>query len=249
MLFAPDSYNIIKWDLHSASSTQSLGDFNQVRPIVALHQLRVQLRIYTGLVSFLQDLLVPSKPDEVIRGLCNKPRSGDHPTLLARCAWESYCCPPDSINLEYLSRLVKASLDEALRDLYRLRESPDSWIARMEGIRGGRSGKTANLLRDTFGRISLFHSLDLLLNSTVKHSWSSAQYGPTDSTLPANYEAFKRLVSVHVAFQHTLNEVLRQIARTKWSAAEYCSGTLFRLLDLLKSNDPSLRVMGIAGVL
>jgi hypothetical protein len=164
-------------------------------------------------------------------------------TLLARCARNNYGRSPNIIDLEYVGDLLRSSLDEALDDLSQQRDSPDSWAMRAASS----SGSASNLLRVIFSRIDTFHTLCLHSDAVLKHDWRKAQDGPT---APSEHrEAFRQIVSLHVALKCTLNEILCQVKDIKWSPDKDCSIIFSRLFNLLKANEPSLRIMGIHAVM
>lgn len=168
---------------------------------------------------------------------------GGYPTLLARCARKNYGRSANTIDLEYVGDLLSTSLDEALDALSQQRVSPDSWAMRA----GTSSGSASNLLRAIFGRIDTFHTLCFHLDAVLKHDWRKAQDGPTAP--PENREAFRQIVSLHVALKSTLNEILCQMKDIKWSADKNSSIIFSRLFNLLKEDETSLRVIGIHAVM
>jgi hypothetical protein len=258
-----ESYGI---SLKPKTDSKTLPNFNQVRPIIGLYQLKAQCYTYDFLVSFPRSLLCPTGPstrvltkeDETAGagqiGVVSKGRAempdvpgehvdADYPTLLAQCARKNYGRSPNTIDLEYVGDLLRTSLDEALDDLSQQRDSPDSWAMRAATC----SGSASNFLRAIFGRIDTFHTLCLHLDAVLKHDWRKAQDGPTAP--PENREAFRQIVSLDVALKSTLNEILCQMEGVKWSADKNCSIIFSRLFDLLKANETSLRVMGIHAVM
>ena len=246
--FETDSYGISLQD-KVAEGVESVGNVNQARAIISLHQLEAQVQLYTFLLHILKDVSSLPRSEEAKI----PPRYGrshdDYPTILARCTRESISRAPDIIDLEYVGSLVEASLEDINHDFRQLRENADSWSTRVKTTSGMKYGKATNLLHNNLSRIGIFHSLKHCLAAVPKDCWRNAQDGSTTSISLESRETFEQLVSIHVAVQGALNEMLSSLKDIKWPTNQRFSAPLTRLFDIMKSNDPRLRVMGISRVL
>jgi hypothetical protein len=90
-------------------------------------------------------------------------------------------------------------------------------------------GRFSNFLDPLFRRIDTFHSLSLLSNSIPQN--------PQDD----------ELTSLYTAFHCCLDEALSRFSEDHWAPVE---GTIFsELVNLLKENDATVRIMGVSSVM
>jgi hypothetical protein len=149
-----------------------------------------------------------------------------------------------------LQSLLKASLDEALDDLWQLRTDATSWLVRMQEVRNSGSGRTSNLLRAMFGRIDVFHVLCERMDALQNKGWCGTQYNESMISPPSGHiDSFKDVISMYVAFRCVLNEALSSMRVISWSPHETTNATFSRLVNMINKDDPTLRVMGLDAVL
>lgn len=233
--------------IDGASSPSNL---NEEAPGIGLLQLEAQQCVYKFLADCLSVGLEGHSP---VSGNEPSPRITDDnecPSLLARAMRLDYHGRPGMIDFNYLENLMNASLDEAREDLWQLRQDSAVWMHRLDEASGMMHGCTSNHLRLVFGRIDSFHSLSHRLSVVKSYDLFSGRNHELDiSGLSEDPHALGLLMSMHVAFMSVLEEQLRRFESMTWPEATADRSVLFRLLELLRANDPTLRVLDLAAVM
>ncbi|EFZ04509.1 hypothetical protein MAA_01583 [Metarhizium robertsii ARSEF 23] len=223
---------------------------NEETPGMSLLQLEAQQRVY----RFLADcLLVGLNDPSSESGNESLPCiTGDEecPSLLPRAVRLDYYGRPGTIDLKYLGNLVNASLDEAREDLWQLRQDCGVWMNRLDETPGRMPGRTSNHLRVVFGRIDSFHTLSRHLLLLEKYNFFADQNHELDiSGLSKDSEARGLLISLHVALVSVLEEQLCWLESVPWPKGTGNLSVLLQLLELLRTNNPALRILDMAAVM
>lgn len=216
---------------------QSLMHPLLLNPCIGSYLLQAQEPTYDFLVSCASTVWEPQKEQYATDLAASDAKVDRYFSVIARSTRLDYSAQ-DTVDWAYLQSLLKASMDEALDDLWHIRRNADFWLLRMQQHR--RSGRTYNLLRSAFGRIDVFHTLYQQMNAKVDH--------PTNAPLH-EIDWLTDVISMHAAFLSVLDQVLRSMQKYLWPTQDDYSTTLPCLFDLMKKNDPILRVMGVHAVL
>jgi hypothetical protein len=215
----------------------------EVTASMGVLQLEAQRRTYNFLVSCTTNFLESSRPDEGIEQASDYTDSNEYLSLLAQSSRLDYYGRPETVDLKYLDNLVKASLDEALDDLWQLRNDPEVWVERLNETPAKLPGRVSNLLHAIFHRIDIFQSLSLHLAAVQERRFCEAQHdGSTDPTPP-------NLTSLYTAFQSSLDEELCRFQDTQWSPRRSTSTAFTQLFNMVRENDATVWVMGLPQVM
>lgn len=101
---------------------------NEMHPGLGFHCLEAQYDTYTFLAGCLKALLDESEFDAGVEASHDHPGGHGYLPLLTRCSRLDYYGLPETIDLSYLGNLLRASLDEALDDLWLLRRQAEIWV-------------------------------------------------------------------------------------------------------------------------
>ncbi|KAF2181471.1 hypothetical protein K469DRAFT_589059 [Zopfia rhizophila CBS 207.26] len=216
---------------------------SEVSASIGILQLQAQSLTYDFLVSFPKDLLDSSTSDKEIEQESKHPGSNDCLSLWTLSSRSDYYGQPKTVDLKYLDVLVKASLNEALDDLWQLRKDPELWGERLDETPAKKPGRVSNLLHVVFHRIDIFQSLSLHLDAVQQHILFEAQHDGSTSPHPPD------LASLYSAFQSSLDEKLCQLHNTQWSPEKYSGSVFSQLFDMLKENDPTVWIMDFPSVM
>ena len=220
-----------------------------VNPCVGLYQLRAQKLAYDFLVGCPTAMLDSCESRDTESLSSNDGLGGELTSILTQSVQLSFV-KPNCIDWERLQSLLKASLDEALDDLWQLRTDADFWFMRMQETGNSGSGRTSNLLRNTFGRIDVFHALCTRLDALQNKNWCGTRGDELTMSPPSvKIDSLKDVISMYVTFHCVLNEALSSIRAISWSPDEASTTTFSRLVNMMNKNDPTLRVMGLDAVL
>lgn len=213
----------------------------ETSPSVALYQLQAQLHTYQFLGSCVQKLLgfLPES-DQVVA-----PAQGDHClSLLDRSAQLEYDSRSRTIDMEHLTSLLTASLEDARDDLWQQRIDPVLWTTRLKKTRATPSGRVPNYLRALFGRVDTFYTPSPDVDSLKEYRWF------TESTmLSSSRDALTSLTSLNISLLAMLNEEVGRLEAIDWPVEKDMSATFSRLFGMLKRNHPTLRVIGLHKVM
>ncbi|KAF4241515.1 hypothetical protein CNMCM8980_000874 [Aspergillus fumigatiaffinis] len=208
-----------------------------LNPTIGLYQLRAQKRVYKFLVSCASRVLEPLMLDD---RLSDSTDSSTSLSLLSRSARMDYR-RPDCVDWSYLQSVLEASADEALDDLWRLRTNAEFWLLRMTEMRKN----TLTLLDCAFKRIDTF----VCLSERIKEIRLNS--GWIESSIPCDNIDLRNVISLDRVFRSILNkalESLQNMARpSEWTLKG--TKTFCYLFDMIKENDPTLRVIGLRTVL
>ena len=126
-----ESYGILFQDEFDPDKLPSL---HEVTASIGVLQLEAQRRTYDFLVSCAKNFTESS--DEWTKKVSDCAASNECLSLLAQSSRLDYYGRPETVDLKYLDGLVKASLDEALDDLWQLRSVPEFWVERLKKTPG-----------------------------------------------------------------------------------------------------------------
>ncbi|KAJ6116172.1 hypothetical protein N7523_005561 [Penicillium sp. IBT 18751x] len=196
-------------------------------PMIARHQLEVQEKTYKLLVSLLSVEL-----DEVPAAL---PIDTEAPSLLTQSMLQLHG-KPDRIDWDLVESILKASMEESLDDLWRLRTDEQYWEVMFDEM--GRN--TERFLKLIFGRIDTFHLACEKLrayNGTLDHA-------SPQSNSRHNDIRNRVAVSMDATLTSIVNEKLAFLEQVSWTPPANMGATVEYLLKLIKKNGPQIRVMG-----
>ncbi|KAJ9137696.1 hypothetical protein NKR23_g8975 [Pleurostoma richardsiae] len=255
--FAPDvgneaaePYRAVLKHGEDRNTRRSPANLNEAIPGHGLYQLEAQRRVYGSLVRCAEELPDPSGPAAATEKSPRRKDGDESLPLLTRSSRLDYYGHPEMIDLKYLDSLVKTSLAEAQDDLWQLRRDAGLWANRLGVTPATPPGRVSNLLRTVFGRIDIFHTLSRHLDTVQQHDlFRSQYYARLDSKLPEGGDALRLLTSLHGVFSSVLEEEFDLLHSFAWSPQECASDTLSRLFRMVKTNDPSIRVMGLPAVM
>lgn len=208
-----------------------------LNPTIGLYQLRAQKSVYKFLVSCAsrvsQPLMLGDHPSDSTDG-------GTSLSLLSRSARMDYR-RLDCIDWSYLQSVLEASADEALDDLWRLRTDAEFWLLRMMEMRKN----TSTLLDCAFNRIDTF----VCLSERIKEIRLNS--GRIEPSIPCDNIDLKNVISLDRVFRSILNRALKSVQNMARSSEWTLNGTktFCYLFDMIKENDPTLRVIGVRTVL
>lgn len=206
-------------------------------------QLEAQCRVYDFLVSCAGRSMDTTASGEGTGQAYKRTDSYECLSLLNRSSRLDYCGKPETVDLKYLDILVKASLNEALDDLWLLRADPESWVDRLHETPTKPHGRASNLLYAIFHRIDIFQSLSLHLDAVQEHVELQAKHDVSAGPHPPD------LASLYAAFQSCLDEELCRLHNTQWAPDKRGAGVFSRLFSMAKDNDPTVWVMDLASVM
>ena len=207
-------------------------------PAIAIYQLRAQKSVYEFLVYCVSDAL---KLPMLDGHLSDSTYSGTSLSLLTRSALLDYR-RPDCTDWSYLQNVLEASADEALDDLWRLRTDAQFWLMRIMQVRNN----TSILLSSVFYQIDTF----LCLSEEIKRIRLNS--GWVVSSVPCDHRGLlEEMISLDRVFRFSLNKALESMQKLVRSSEWITQGTktLCYLFDMMKYDDPTLRVIGLRTVL
>lgn len=215
-------------------------------PILALYQLESQDNTYQFLASCLspqmelEGILSRSEVEEPKLSTPKAEIRETDLTLLGRSGLSAYG-RPDNINWPYLERVLRASAEEALDDLWQLRIDADYWLMRITESQRN----TSSFLRCVFQRIDMFEAVRQQVDDCQKDHWTIV-YDDVSGVPKHRYDAnqSKGVIHMHYTLLSILNETLALIQDNAWSPRKTTNGTFRYVFDLIMKNDPALRVMG-----
>ncbi|KAJ6003575.1 hypothetical protein N7522_006267 [Penicillium canescens] len=197
-------------------------------PIIARYQLEVQEKTYRLLVSLLSADL-PELP-------AASPIYTEPPSLLTQSMLQLHG-KPNQLDWDLVEGILKASMEEALDDLWRLRTDELYWEVMFDDM--GRN--TEKFLRLVFGRIDTFR---LACEQLRVHNGALNEACPHGDTCDDDTRTRAAAVSMHATLRSIVNEKLAFLEHVGWSPPTTLGATSKYLLELIKKNEPQIRVMG-----
>ncbi|KAJ5882692.1 uncharacterized protein N7473_011126 [Penicillium subrubescens] len=219
----------------------TVKNLHMTNPVTGYYSLMAQKMTYEFLVSCLS---APIEP-------CVEPTAGprrDSPNqllpILSLSAQQQYG-RPDHIDWRNLKNISKASADEALDDLWQLRNDAEYWNMRFTDMKK----KTLPFLSAVFGRIDVLHTIYRKLDSCRTDQQTS--YGDDLSVIqvPSDDAQIKDAIYMHSMFRSILDEMLSSIQNNEWLRRDRENRTLHYLFNLMAENHPTIRLMGFGPML
>lgn len=198
-----------------------------LNPIVARHQLEVQQKTYRILVSLLSVEL-----DELPAALAT---DTEPPSLLTQAMLQLQG-KPGQIDWDLVEGILKASMEDSLDELWRLRTDELYWKVMFDEL--GRN--TAKFLRLIFGRIDTFR---LACESLRAYNGTLDEARPHRDSRDNNIRN-RVAVSMDATLRSIVNEKLAFLEHVSWSPPADIGATVEYLLELIKKNEPHIRLMG-----
>ena len=223
---SPTTYGI---QFHADASKKPYAQ----NPAIGIYQLRAQKSAYEFLVFCVSNVLKPS----ILDHRSDSTYSSTSLSLLTRSALLDYR-RPDCVDWSYLQSVLEASADEALDDLWRLRTDAQFWLMRITQMRKN----TSILLSSVFYRIDTFLCLSEKIKGIRRSSgWAVLSVPCDDSGL------LRKMISLDRVFRSSLNKALESMQKMARSSDWIAEGTrtFCYLFDMMKENDPTLRVIGL----
>jgi len=229
-----------KYEIQSESNGWKRPDL--LNPCIGLYQLMAQEKTYEFLVSCLSTPLEPPIPYD---SQSRSTTSGTSLSLLDRSARLGYG-RPDCIDWAYLQNVLEASADEAKDDLWHLRTDAEYWLMRIMQMQKNSS----KLLLSVFDRIDIYLTLSQQMKNCENKNWNVGFLDGMGNTIPSDdTPPLRNVISMHSTLRSILNEALASMQDKDRSPIKDKSITFCYLFDMMKKNDPTLRVMGLHTVL
>ncbi|THC87370.1 hypothetical protein EYZ11_013182 [Aspergillus tanneri] len=188
-------------------------------PAIGLHQLIAQKKTYCFLVSCLSAQIEPSV---------------DPTTSTNR---DKYW--------DYLTDVFRSSADEAMDDLWQLRNDADYWDLRFTDM----ERNTSKFLHSVFGRIDVFLTVGEKLRVYRNDQQISSSGDLSAIQLSCDDAQITGAISMHATLRSILNEIISSLRGNAWLHRATKNKTLRYLFNLMEKNDPLIRLMGFDVVL
>lgn len=196
-------------------------------PITARYQLQVQEKTYGLLVSLLSADFHEHSAAPLI--------DTEPPSLLTRSMLQLRG-RPDRIDWDLVEGILKASLEEALDDLWRLRTDELYWAETFDDM--GRN--TEKFLTLVFGRIDTFRlACETLRDYNGNLDEARPHHDSGDHDIRSQIGA-----RLDVTLRSIVNEKLTLLEKVGWSPPVNTEAASVYLLQLLRTNKPHIRVLG-----
>ncbi|PCD21366.1 hypothetical protein AU210_016331 [Fusarium oxysporum f. sp. radicis-cucumerinum] len=230
---------------------------DQVQAGIGFCQVGAQLDTYRFLSQCLQELLEDGSlthPEGLVKAQAD---SREHDSgLLTRCFRASYAEHPQAINMEWMYELLSVSLDRARDDFRQLRALPEEWKHRMVSMPTRPPGRAANFIRFHIDRIDLFSTLLQRMEQLKDKGLfdpKSYPYGDpkilNETTRTDVAFDWTAIGSLSAALKFILEERLSRLNDLAWAIPDSLGGVARLLLEMLRRNEATLRVMYIPAVL